>query len=499
MLVFVSDLHLTDNTTCSPISRGAFRVFTEDLEWMAAQACRRAGADAAFRKLDRVDLVLLGDIFDLLRTNKWLLDNPTGVMPWSPEMAGDEHERARAHQSLAAQVDRIVAAAIEANQGPTSGEPSGLACLRNLVERGIVVEHGGETHVVPLYVWYMAGNHDWPLHVGRPEYDSARKRLREALGLAHPDDGPFAHTVEDLPIELRKVFEHHRVYAQHGDLFDPDNFQIEAPEPDHDAHVVGVGRRARSSLGDAIVIRLLNELPKKILAAMDADDRLRDDPQFQQALQELDNVRPLLAMPQWLAGVLQRYESNDKQLRELERRRRKNVHRALTAALDEFVADPFVRRFDRPWHRDTVDALQFGALFNRGVSLETLSSLSMRYEHRLRPESYHEHAEHQLSEMQSYTGERPVDFVVYGHTHRPEVVPLDVDEQRSWVYLNSGTWRRVHRRCVGDKHHIKFVDYHVMSLVAIYAGDERQGRPYETWSGTLGLRPAPLTSASNEG
>lgn len=106
----------------SPISRGAFRVFTEDLEWMTAQACRRAGADAAFRKLDRVDLVLLGDIFDLLRTNKWLLDNPTGVMPWSPEMAGDEHEHALAHQRLAAQVDRIVAAAIEANLGPASGE-----------------------------------------------------------------------------------------------------------------------------------------------------------------------------------------------------------------------------------------------------------------------------------------------------------------------------------------------------------------------------------------
>lgn len=500
MLVFVSDLHLTDNTTCATINPGAFEVFVEDLEWMTQQACKRGGDGPRFEALARVDLVLLGDIFDLLRTKRWLDDNPDAVLPWSPELATEPHARAHAHTQLAAQVERIVAATVSANGGdpmPDPGaKPTGIGCLRALAEQGIAVEdEAGELHRVPLSIWYMAGNHDWPLHVGLPAYDRARQRIIDAFGLAHPDPGAFPHTPEDLPAPLREVFERHRVYAQHGDLHDPDNFQLDAPEPEPDEgdegdeHPVGFGRRARSSLGDAIVIRVLNGLPAKIIAALDEDDALRNDPGFARALDELDNVRPLFAMPQWLASVLQRYETGDASTLKLERRRRHAVRKALTAVLDELVADPYVRRFDRPWHRDTVDALQVGAVLNRAVSLELLSRLSLRHEHRIHPTSYHEHAEHLLVEMQSRSGERPVEFVVYGHTHHPEIVPLDLAFPRSWVYLNAGTWRRVHRRCVADQKRIKFLDYHVMSMVAIYAADERQGRPYETWTGTLGIRP----------
>ena len=479
MLVFASDLHLTDNTTCATINAGAFEVFAEDLEWMTQQACRREGG--RFEVLERVDLVLLGDVFDLLRTTRWQGSehNPDGVMPWSPEMA-DEPARARAHEQLAEQVDRIVAAIIAANA-------EGLACLRALVEDGIEVHDAGETRRVPLSIWYMAGNHDWPLHVGLSVYDRTRERVLEAFGLAHPDASSFPHTPEDAPEPLREVLEGHRVYAQHGDLYDSENFQDEA-KVDEDAGV-GLGRRARSSLGDAIVIHVLNGLPAKILAVLDPDDPLRSEPSFVAALDELDNVRPLFAMPQWLASVLQRYETGDRSTAKREKQRREAVHRALAAALDDLLKDPFVRGFDQPWHVDTVDKLQAGAMLNRTLSLEMLSRLSEGQEHRVSRTTYAKHAKEHLVELQSRGAERRVEFIIYGHTHHPEVVPLDLDFPHSWVYLNAGTWRRVHRRCVVDDDRIEFLDYHVMSIVAVYAGDERSGRPYETWTGTLGLRP----------
>jgi UDP-2,3-diacylglucosamine pyrophosphatase LpxH len=491
MLVFVSDLHLTDNTTCKTINPGAFSVFADDLRWMTQQACARGGAgcEPGFELLDRVDLVMLGDVFDLLRTNKWREDNSSGVRPWTPEMLAPE-EREAAHGQLAEMIERITAETIAKNGGRPEDSGTGISCLRELAEQGIEVhEPGGASHRVPLRIWYMAGNHDWLLHAGWSAYDGVRRQIIEAFGLAHPDDSAFAHTPDDAPAELREVLERHKVFATHGDIYDPDNFPIERLEFEYEfEHAVGYGRRAHASLGDAIVIEVLNGLPAAILEAIDEDDPIREDLGFCRALDELDNVRPLFAMPQWLASVLQRYETGDRSTAKRERKRRHAVREALGQTLHRLLAIPFVQRCDKPWHRDTVDALQIGAALNRLVSLETLSRFSLLHERQARATSYREHAEHELIEMQSRSGQRAFEFIVFGHTHHPEVVPLELDYPRSWIYLNAGTWRRVHRRCVAERRRLEFADYHVMSMVAIYADSERGGRPYETWTGTLGLR-----------
>jgi hypothetical protein len=59
-------------------------------------------------------------------------------------------------------------------------------------------------------------------------------------------------------------------------------------------------------------------------------------------------------------------------------------------------------------------------------------------------------------------------FIVYGHTHHYEIVPLQSVQQEKksvdQIYINSGTWRPVHelaRLHPGQKH---FVGYHVMTL-----------------------------------
>jgi hypothetical protein len=80
-------------------------------------------------------------------------------------------------------------------------------------------------------------------------------------------------------------------------------------------------------------------------------------------------------------------------------------------------------------------------------------------------------------------------FIVYGHTHHYEIVPLQSLLQGNTVtnqiYINSGTWRPVHelaRFHPGQKH---FVGYHVMSYLAFFKGDERKGRAFESWTGAL--------------
>jgi hypothetical protein len=39
----------------------------------------------------------------------------------------------------------------------------------------------------------------------------------------------------------------------------------------------------------------------------------------------------------------------------------------------------------------------------------------------------------------------------------------------------------------------EFIAADEMTYLAFFAGDERGGRPYETWSGSLGMNPSPAS------
>lgn len=73
MLVIISDLHLNDGTTGATLSGGAFQVFVDRLREMAWRASWRA--DGRYRPLDRIDIVLLGDVLDIIRSQRWLMSD----------------------------------------------------------------------------------------------------------------------------------------------------------------------------------------------------------------------------------------------------------------------------------------------------------------------------------------------------------------------------------------------------------------------------------------
>lgn len=78
MLVIISDLHFSDGTTGDHnIPPKAFEYFFDDL---------KATVNNPDNKIKEVKLVLLGDIFDLLRTSKWL-DVDENERPWGYDEA----------------------------------------------------------------------------------------------------------------------------------------------------------------------------------------------------------------------------------------------------------------------------------------------------------------------------------------------------------------------------------------------------------------------------
>ena len=81
----------------------------------------------------------------------------------------------------------------------------------------------------------------------------------------------------------------------------------------------------------------------------------------------------------------------------------------------------------------------------------------------------------------------PPRFVIFGHTHIPEVVPLDpepwADDQP--VYLNTGTWCRAHRFTHGAGAAFHTQTTETMVLIRT-AGEQSQEQPaYELRRATL--------------
>jgi UDP-2,3-diacylglucosamine pyrophosphatase LpxH len=452
MLVVLSDLHLTDGTSGETISSGAFEVFAERLEDLACAASHRV--DGSYRPIEQFDVLLLGDVLDVIRSTRWLARKD--VRPWSDP----------ARPEYLDMVSQITAGILKQNE-------ESLAVLRRLTETGGLelppadklgrVAETRERVPVKVDIHYMVGNHDWFYRLPGPGYDLLRQSVCRHLGLANKPNQPFAHDPHESDV-LLETMRRHKVFARHGDIYDPFNFE---------------GDRNASSLGDAIVVELLNRFPVAVEQELGGD---LPDATFH-GLREIDNVRPLLLIPVWIDGILERTCAFPEM-----RRRVKIIWDRLA---DQFLDLEFVRNRDTWNPNDLVDNLQRVLKFSKRLSIGWAADL-LKFVNGLRGQDNDSYAAHALAE-QDFRNRR-AKHIVYGHTHYAESVPLDASYAEGYVlnqsYFNSGTWRRVHRQTVLAPAEHEFLASDVMTYLAFFQGDERRGRPYETWSGTLGLSPA---------
>jgi UDP-2,3-diacylglucosamine pyrophosphatase LpxH len=445
MLVIISDLHLTDGTSGETIKAGAFRVFRERLRDLAYDASWRA--DGKYKPIEELHLILLGDILDVIRSSKWLAAKTP--RPWD-----------NPQQQQFAQKVRTITNAILKQNGDSLGTLKSLDDGKTITippatkaGRPVTVPREPEhKERVPVRVnlHYMVGNHDWFYHLPGPAYTSLRRTVVEAMGLANSPAEPFPHEPEESP-SIVQVFEEHKVYARHGDIYDSFNYE---------------GDRDASSLGDAIVIELLNRFPTAVEKALG-----RELPgECVTGLREIDNVRLLTRT------------CPDPHLR-------KRVKKIWDDLADEFLALKFVRDRDSFVDLlDNVDRLEWALKFSRGVSIHTVSRVLTWVQERIRgsADPFYRNA---FSERAFK--KRTARFIVYGHTHHHEVIPLDSSYVGGRLFdqmcLNSGTWRRVHEQARLNPGEQEFMGYHVMTYLAFFRNGERRGRPFEAWSGALGV------------
>jgi len=458
MLIIASDIHLTDGTCAKPISPGAFYLFADRLRETAYHASWRK--DNTYHPIDGIDLVLMGDILDPLHSTRWLDTQPSDtnyIRPWvDPLKAGYDSK-----------LHDVTHAIIDANA-------EGLNVIKSLTLPGALTlppaKRNGKPAlksrtpaVIPVRVYYTIGNHDWYYHLPDPRFDTIRQDIIDVLGLNNPAN-LFPYEMDEYE-PLKELGARYKVLMRHGDYYDHFNFN---PEKGRDF----------GTLGDVFAMEVLNRFPVEVQKRLGS--QLPDG--IVNGLRRIVNVRPVLATSLWIDSQIEEHAGSPALEAELKQ--------IWNQVCDEFLDNDFVRQAHKAFKFDTVDALRMAVKIADRTSFSTINELVnwMRDKMGSGEISF---AAHALNEPA--VQKEQVRFVVYGHTHFHEVVPLDaygyLSDPESQIYINSGTWHSYY--AIAAKNHLKihqpdeFVPYQSMTYLAFYQEDERGDKSFEAWSGTF--------------
>ena len=428
MLVFVSDLHFVDGTAGEHnVPTDAFRIFLEAIR-LAAERRREEGCP-----VDNIRIVFLGDIFDLLRTEQWFLV-PISERPWGSNAKKIEERANRIFDDITVKNRQTF----------------------DLLGSSLVDAAG--FHVEPERI-YVPGNHDRLCN----RYASLRKKVRQNLGIA-PGSGAFDHTFQDID---------HGVFARHGHEYDKFNYEGGLNYQYADYMRVPIGDPITTELVAALPWQVMQHATVKKLPA-EAQQALRRN------LEEIENVRPVSAMLEWL---LYQVKNNLK------------VKEAIEETVDELVVKfeklPFVKKWydhhdkwtDWMDEADKIQAVLFLLKTFRVFSSEKWLPLLEKVKILFAKDELLESASAEYANLDSR-----IRYVVYGHTHEPlqaavRLVP-GTPQPISHVYLNTGTWRTRFHRCGQG---LGFIGWKNLTYVTFWTKQERRldFPSFETWTGTL--------------
>lgn len=391
MLIFVSDIHLTDALHGTAVSKAdQFERF-----WRRIQQSR--GARPA-------ELCFVGDLFDLVRSPSWF------------------EGRARPYQDPRGDVAKQVTDIIERT---LERESDFFSALRARVEAG------------ELEIHYLLGNHDRLLRFV-PE---ARRLIWKAL--TGRDATP------EFPTKLE--FPDHKVIAYHGNVSDEINY-----DPD-----------GASTIGDAIGSELITRFPREVRTLIGEGHAELDD---------IDDVRPIYAVPAWV-----------RKIGLAERRLLSPVGQTWSMLVEEFLSNSFVKHWMRDHRRLGLDT---GKKLRLLLELSTKKVMAHTHDKRLTQLykliqfSFDGRMAKHAAKLLDETDGR-MRYVVNGHSHFANMVPLGSIDGNPAVYFNTGTWRTVHQIGHGLGGRPGFLPYDAMSYLVFFPETDELGRDYEWWTGVM--------------
>jgi hypothetical protein len=457
MLAIISDLHISDGTIGQPLPPGTMDLICErlcDLAWRASWR-----ADGAYRPIDRIDLVLLGDSLDIMGSRRWLA---SPCRPWDDQQspAVIDCVTGIVEEILRRNVDSIRTLRALATEATVSLPPA-TAAGQPVLE--------AEELPVAVCTHYMVGNRDWPLHLKGSQYDLIRHKVTHHLGLVTSYNKPFPHETIECE-QLQEALRRHRVLARHGDIFDPLSF---------------VDDRDTASLTDVMAIELIARFLQHV------ESELADQMPLATCagLGEIDQIRPLLLIPAYMESMLERTAPPVI---------RNRIKRIWDYMVEQMLHLEIVRRLCGVSNIDLMDGLAAALKFGRRDSQNWIGR-TIAFMNGLRGASSMSFAQQAMAEADFRN--RRARHIVYGHTHQAEIIPLDASHADGYMlsqtYFNAGTIRRCYQPTQLAAGNDELLASDCFTLLCFYQGDERSGRTYETWTGTLAPMGMAISAAKS--
>jgi UDP-2,3-diacylglucosamine pyrophosphatase LpxH len=477
MLAIISDLHFCDGTaTDKNVQADAFKLALGDIYQMARPLADKNGSAT-------VELVLLGDVFDLLRTERWFEDEdgtpvPLAERPWGS--AGALGRSFQVPETVLVRARSILDTIIGKNQDALAylrgaQGTDGLAYLRDA--------HGQIDERVRLRTVLLPGNHDRLALCDEHLYS----KMREALGAEDERtlsaEGIFRH---------RLAMEQYGVLARHGHEWDPWNFEgfdegkTAADYEDDDYKA--------APIGDPITTELAARVPYEMRRRLAGEGGLSDEDKnaVYRRLQRIEDVRPLFASLQWAYAETANLQSTLGP--EKGAILRDAVREVVRTIVEDFRALEFFNAWVDKHHR----IFHFGPPEQLSTVLKALSLVTPDTVNRLgsvfgrildsAPEADPYRASAAREELDA-VGREGLRFVVYGHTHDPVQASLSATAAKQGIYLNSGTFRqRIFRTddkqgFVGSEHMSYLCFFRPEEAAAWRAGDGVVGPAFQAWMG----------------
>lgn len=443
MLVLLSDLHITDESTARNVNPEAFDLFLTEVR-----------STAAHRTAKELRIVLLGDIFDLVRTDYWLRQRiPMERRPWGgtldPE-TGMNADVAGLNEQFGAVLQGVLA--------------SDTAKKLAEVLRSLRQEHPG------LTVTYVVGNHDRVLW----NFPDLRRTIQSAI----PEISEFAPFFRS---------DDYALLARHGHEWDVNchgwEFRNRVLMPSENVGRFSAEAYRTMAIGEAVTAELMGGLIYHVR-------ELGASATVVSQLMEVNNLRPLLAVFEWLDWIGAPQAARERNM----------LHEGLRRALDGLLGTSLAKRWDAMRadlliSGDLIDRLQIARKLLMGPDFNSFRGRIAALQRVQGVLPFSSKDDDTLLEgarsEEVFKGSAPdsaIQRVVYGHTHRARHDYFRGNRDGTvQMYVNTGTYLPLITEAA-DGH--SFASSIQMTLLYAYRADEDLDRKavnttsLDIWNGT---------------
>jgi UDP-2,3-diacylglucosamine pyrophosphatase LpxH len=443
MLVVISDLHLADGTAGDHNLKP--QVYVDLLD-------RIAEAHAKVRAVNphsQVQIVYAGDIFDMRRTHFWFQGEQSPWRHFQPVEGADHAKPPTPSTSGEGYLDRAVQLFTQIMTHEN------VAPIKGILGDRLADRFGG---IEPTRV-YLPGDSDRLINMS----PGLRARVIDFLGL---DLGLPQGWNPDLRFPTQYVEPGHGVLIRHGHEWDVYSFEGDSDrlEPqDYDC----------VPMNDLISCELFARLTYEAsLQQPGGEFSAEAIARFRQKIEQLDNVRPVSSVVQWLTRHFT--TSEDKTM----------LRQCIGRALSNFNTKDYVKWWlssagHDKWYNplDEADRLELLLASLDKLWLGKIGAAMKIYDKFAAYDPYERYVDMAAKEEMALQDGSAVQYVVYGHTHWAQHIPLkflgeEGGPQRDLHYVNVGSLRPTHQVTRDGRN---FYVTESLCFGIFYRQDERSG------------------------